>query len=164
MKPVVVLDACVLFPMPLCDTLLRIAEAELYRPHVSQEILDEVTHNLVKKGRITVEKTAKYQKQIKQTFPEAIVEDYQKLIPLMTNDPKDRHVLAVAVKVKADIIVTFNLKDFPAESLQLFDIKAQHPDDFLIDLCSDFGRDTLAEIIAKQAASLTKPPMTVKDN
>jgi hypothetical protein len=36
----VVLDSCVLYPMYLRDTLLRAAEAGLYRVHWSQEILD----------------------------------------------------------------------------------------------------------------------------
>lgn len=49
----VVLDSCVIFPMPLCDTLLRAAEANLYRVHFPQEILDGATRNLVEKGRMT---------------------------------------------------------------------------------------------------------------
>lgn len=74
MVPIVVLDACVLFPRPLCDTLLRAAEAELYRPYFSQEILDETTRNLVKRKRMTSAKAAKFQAAIKEAFPEALVE------------------------------------------------------------------------------------------
>lgn len=159
MKTIVILDACVLFPMPLCDTLLRIAEKELYRIHFSQEILDETTRNLVKKNRMSEEKAVKYQRQIKQCFPEAIVEEYEPLIPSMTNDAKDRHVLAAAVKIKADVIVTFNLKDFPKESLKPWGIKAQHPDKFLLDLFSDYGIDIGIEIIKQQAADLKNPPV-----
>ena len=159
MKTIAVIDACVLFQMPLCDTLLRIAEEELYRLHLSQKILDETTNNLVKKNKMTKEKADRYQQQIKQYFPESIVEDYESLIPLMTNEPKDRHVLAAAVKIKADVIITFNLKDFPLESLQLFDIKAQHPDRFLLDLFSNYGIDTGAEIVKQQTAALKDPPV-----
>lgn len=125
MKTIVILDACVLFQMPLCDTLLRIAEAGLYRLHLSQEILDETTRNLVKQDRMSEKQAERYQQQIKQCFPESIVEEYELLIPSMTNDPKDRHILAAAVKSKANVIVTFNLKDFPPESLQRWGIKAQ---------------------------------------
>ncbi|MGK7874185.1 MAG: hypothetical protein AB4426_12985 [Xenococcaceae cyanobacterium] len=47
-KPIVVLDACVLIPMPLCDILLRAAEASLYRFHTSEQILEETARNLAK--------------------------------------------------------------------------------------------------------------------
>lgn len=46
----VVLDACVLFPASLRDTLLRAADADLYRVHLTADILEEVRRNLVKKG------------------------------------------------------------------------------------------------------------------
>ena len=36
------LDACVLLPYQLADLLLRLADAELYEPLWSEEILDEV--------------------------------------------------------------------------------------------------------------------------
>ena len=46
----VMLDACVLLPMPLSDTLLRMAETpRLYVPKWSDDILQEVTRNLVEK-------------------------------------------------------------------------------------------------------------------
>lgn len=163
MKTVAVLDACVLFPMPLRDTLLRIAEKGLYRLHFSQEILDETTRNLVKKRSMTQEQAAKYQECMKQFFPESIVEDYESLILLMTNAPKDRHVLAAAVKIKADVIVTSNLKDFPAKSLQPFEIKALHPDQFLIDLFSNYEIDIAVDILKQQAEDLKNPPMTLKE-
>lgn len=163
MSTVVVLDACVLFPMPLCDTLFRIAETGLYRPQFSQEILDETTRNLVKKNRITQEKAARYQNCIKEAFPDAIIEGYEKLVPLMTNDIKDRHVLAAAVKAKADVIVTFNLKDFPLNSVEPFDIKVKHPDDFLLDILSKYGLEALTEILQQQAAALKKPPMSFRE-
>ena len=162
MKTIVVLDACVLVQMPLGDTLLRIAEAELYRLHLSQEILDETTNNLVKKNKMNEEQAVRYQQQIKQCFPESMVEKYELLIPSMTNEPKDRHVLAAAVKSKANIIVTFNLKDFPSESLQPWGIKAQHPDEFLLELFSDFGMNIAVEIVRQQAADLKKPSMTIR--
>jgi hypothetical protein len=61
MKIVAILDACVLFPLPLRDTLLRIAEKELYRLGFSQEILDETTKNLVEKNKMTEKKAVRYQ-------------------------------------------------------------------------------------------------------
>ena len=70
----VILDSCVIFPMPLCDTLLRVAEAEFYDLRLSQEILDGATRNLVKNGKMTDAKAARFQTAIKNTFPDAMVE------------------------------------------------------------------------------------------
>ncbi|WP_414528946.1 hypothetical protein [Nodularia chucula] len=70
----VILDSCVIYPMPLCDTLMLAAEAELYKLHFSQEILDGATRNLVKKGRMTNDKASYFQEQIKTNFPDGMVE------------------------------------------------------------------------------------------
>jgi hypothetical protein len=79
-------------------------------------------------------KTAHLIDQVEVHFPEAAVTGYEKLIGHMANDPKDRHVAAVAVKSGAQVIVTMNLADFPLDSLSQWGIEAQHPDEFLIHL------------------------------
>ncbi|MDR8392233.1 hypothetical protein NC796_13855 [Aliifodinibius sp. S!AR15-10] len=55
---------------------------------------------------------------------------------MMTNDVKDRHVAAAAVREKLDMIITFNLKDFGDEHLKKWNVKAVHPQDYLLILCS----------------------------
>ncbi len=50
----------------------------------------------------------------------------------MTNDPKDRHVLAAAVAASATHVVTVNLRDFPIAS-RPSDVLVQAPDRFLLD-------------------------------
>jgi hypothetical protein len=62
-----------------------------------------------------------------------MVDGYSDLIEGMTCDPKDRHVLAAAVRANSEVLVTFNLKDFPADSTAAFEIEVVHPDDFLLD-------------------------------
>ena len=156
----VILDSCVIFPMPLCDTLLRVAEAELYSLRFSQEILDGATRNLVKKGIMTDAKAARFQTMIKNTFPDAMVEVPPELVELMTNHPGDRHVLAAAIIAKAQIIVTDNLKHFPQEALEPYGLEVQHPDVFLTQLF-DNDPESMVEVIRQQAEDLKKPPLTV---
>jgi predicted nucleic acid-binding protein len=156
----VILDSCVIFPMPLCDTLLRAAEAEFYSVHFSQEILDGATRNLVKKGIMTDVKAVRFQEQIKDTFPEGIVEVPESLVEAMTNHPGDRHVVAAAIVANAKVIVTYNLKHFPKKALEPYGIEAQHPDVFLTDIF-DNDPDSMIEVIRQQAEDLQKPPQTV---
>jgi hypothetical protein len=70
----IVLDACVLFPMYLRDTLLSTAEAGLYLPYWSQKILDEAMSNLVRRGKLPQETAIRLEEGIKAAFPEAIIE------------------------------------------------------------------------------------------
>ncbi len=132
---IAVLDACVLFPASLRDSLLRLAESPAqYIPRWSDQILVEVSRNLERRRNLTPEKTSRLVRQLDLYFPEAIVTGYERLIPFMTNDPKDRHVLAAAVHSGADCVVTSNLRDFPPASLTGWGIEAVHPDDFLIEI------------------------------
>jgi len=108
----VVLDANVLFPFTLRDTLLRAADAGLVQVYWSQEVLDEMTRNLVGTGTVTPEQAGHLSTKMHDAFPEAMVTGHAPLIPAMRNHEKDCHVAAVAVKVGAQVIVTSNLKDF----------------------------------------------------
>lgn len=61
-----------------------------------------------------------------------MVIDYENMMGGLTlPDPNDHHVLAAARICQAQVIVTFNLKDFPSETLSKYGIEAQHPDVFL---------------------------------
>lgn len=129
----VVLDACVLWPASLRDTLLRLAETpRQYLPRWTDQIWDEVIRNLEQRRKLKPEQLRHLRSQIQLHFPEAFVTGYEHLIDLIDNDPKDRHVVAAAVKCNAQVIVTSNLKDFPHKALDKWDIEAQHPDEFLL--------------------------------
>lgn len=131
----VVLDACVLVPMPLCDTLLRLAEdPALYRPFWSERILEEVGTALREKLQYGEEQSKRRINAMRLAFPEALVrlspdfEDGLTCIP----DEDDRHVLACAIRSGADAIVTSNIRDFPEECLAEWGLVRQTPDDFLV--------------------------------
>jgi hypothetical protein len=130
-KAVALLDACVLIPMPLADTLLRLAAGpHLYVPKWSDRIMVEADRTLQENFGLSPEKTAYRESEIRRHFPEAWVEGYEALIPVMTNHPKDHHVLAAAVRARAGTIVTYNVKDFPVVSLAPYSITVAGPSAF----------------------------------
>ena len=152
-----VLDACVLIPMPLADTLLRLgAGPRLYLPKWTDQIMAEVSRNLIEKFGLSEDKAAYRQSEIRKHFPEAWVDGYEYLIPSMTNQPKDRHVLAAAVRAQAEIIVTYNKKDFPAAALAPYSISAQGPSAFLKSLY-DLDQEAVLRTLDEQAAAIGKP-------
>ncbi len=133
--PLVVLDACVLANFSLCDTLLRLAEPpRLYEPKWSEEIIRETTRTLESKLGWPSSLTAYFQAELRAHFDEAWISGYEALIPRMTNDEKDRHVLSAAVHGQAPIIVTFNLRHFRPEHLEPWSIRALHPQSLLIEI------------------------------
>jgi hypothetical protein len=67
-----------------------------------------------------------------RAVPDCLVTGYEPLIEGLTlPDPNDRHILAAAIRCGAQIIVTLNLKDFPADVLDPYGVEAMHPDEFL---------------------------------
>lgn len=154
-----VLDACVLLPMPTCDLLLRIADAKEYRPLWSQGILEEVERNLQTTFRLSANQAVKRVSNMQRYFPDAEIQGYESLISSMDNHPKDRHVLAAAVRANADLIVTFNLKDFPKESLEPYDIRAVHPDIFLCDQF-DLNPQKVKQIAQEIVQDMNNPAIT----
>ncbi len=129
----VVLDACVLVNAALRDTLLRIAEPpRLYLPRWSKEILDETMRTLEGKLGLSASQTSHLISEMKLHFEDCCIAGYENLIPSMTNDPKDRHVLAAAVHAKARVIVTFNIRHFQSAALAPWKVMALTPDSFLV--------------------------------
>lgn len=148
-----VLDANVLIKAGPRDTLLRGAEHDLYRPYWSETILQEVERNLVRHHLTTRTQAQRLLNVLREVFPEAIAQGYEHLIPDMPIQAKDRHVLAAAVGVGADVIVTDNLRDFPASSLEPYGVEAQSLDSFLMELFALYP-ERMVQILAEQGADL----------
>jgi len=155
----------VLYPLPLRDTLLRVARQNLYAVRWSRQILDEVARNLIEDRRASPEQAANLIDTMTRAFEDAEISEAEiaALEPEMTNEPADRHVLAAAVASgDAEAIVTSNLRHFPAAACEPFRIEVIHPDVFLCDL---YEREParVHDALDQQAADLSRPPMTVDD-
>ena len=158
----VILDACVLANAGLCDLYLRLAEPpRLYLPLWSEAILDEVhrTQTTKLKRPYPPALADHWRREVTRAFPEACVQRWQSLLPAMTNDAKDRHVLAAAVKAQTSVIVTFNLRDFPLAALQPHGIEAVHPQAYLLTLYSM----NPAVVVAKLAAMARDQETEIQD-
>ncbi len=129
------LDACVLANFGVCDLLLRLAEApRLFLPFWSNEVLKEVYRVHIGKLGWKKEIADSFQREVRRAFPEANVEDFEHRLSELTNDAKDRHVLAAAIQSDSTLILTFNVKDFPKKSVKPWSISVSHPQDFLLSL------------------------------
>lgn len=158
MKFIVLFDACVLYPAPLRDFLLRLAGLKLFAAKWTEKIHDEWISNLLQK-RPELEKPLKRtRKLINDSVPDCLVSGYEPLIPgLNLPDKDDRHVLAAAILCGAQIIVTFNNKDFPKKILETYGIEAVHPDEFVGHQMS-LHQGQVIKAAKNHRASLTKPP------
>lgn len=161
MSGVVVLDACVLYPAPLRDLLLRMTIAGLYSAHWTQEILDECFRSIASnRPDIDPQVLDRTRTLMRAAVPNGLVTGYEQLIePMTLPDPDDRHVLAAAVHIGASSIVTFNTWDFPARALTAYTIKAVHPDAF-ISAHLAASPALMRAVVHDQAAALQNPPMS----
>lgn len=150
---IVVLDACVLLPMPLCDTLLRLAEEPaLYLPRWSSDTLFEVRRNLLKWGYSSIQADRRIA-TMQAMFEDAEVVGYQCLMSSMANDPGDRHVLAAAVRAGAHAIVTDNVRHFPSHALEPYGLELMTADEFLVNQFH-LEADAVIEKLEAQATKL----------
>lgn len=137
-RPIAVLDACVLYPAPLRDLLLSLADVDLFTPLWSMKIQEEWIHNLLlNRPDLTKQQLSFTQRAMDLAFPAAQIDHYEKLIPsIQLPDQNDRHVVAAAIKGNAAFIITFNLKDFPKNMLEPVGLTPLHPDEFLSQIVS----------------------------
>lgn len=159
MSFVVLLDTNVLYPAHLRDTLLRLAERGLFVPRWSDEILEELDRNLLK-ADIPAAAIKRLTHAMNGAFADAAVEGYAGLVGSMTCDERDRHVLAAAVRADADALVTFNLRDFPEDSVDGLGIEVVHPDTFLLDLL-DLAPVQVLDVLRAQAGANRRDPRTL---
>lgn len=161
---VAVLDASVLHSIRATNLLLQVATHNTFHPRWSDAIHDEWTRSVLRKNALAdPAKLAKRRRDMDGYFPLALVTGFEAHIPSINlPDPDDRHVVAAGIAARADVIVTFNVRHFPAAALAPHGIEPLHPDAFLLELFdSDPGAVTASAAAVRQR--LHAPPQTPDD-
>ena len=154
--PIVVLDACVLYPAGLRSLMMWLAVHDLIRPKWTEQIHDEWMRNVLKDRQdLTLEKLERTRRLMDEHAGDCLVSGHETHITsLVLPDPNDRHVLAAAIEVKSDGIITWNLSDFPADIVGQFGIDVQTPDQLVADLLEGNGSAVIAAINSRWCRSL----------
>ncbi len=159
---IALLDTNVIYPIISRDLLFWFAYYDLYTPKWSNNIFDEWRDVMIRKG-VSESDAINRTNKANLAFPDACVKNYESLIEnLKLPDEKDRHVLAAAIKINANIIVTNNLKDFPASYLDSFGLKAKSLDDFFTDII-DLNQDKAIEAFREMVLHKKNPPLDAFD-
>ncbi len=159
----VIYDACVLYPAPLRDLLMRLAATDLFKAHWTDTIHEEWITALLRQGKYRREDLEKTRDLMDRHIKDAKVYDYEVFIErLELPDANDRHVLAAAIKINADAIVSFNVRDFPPTILNRYGMELIHPDDFV---CEQFESNPMlcCKVIQNQRLALKNPPKSSKE-
>lgn len=161
MPLVVVYDANVLYPSTLRDVLIRVGLARLVRPKWTVQILDEVFRSLrTNRPDLDPARLQRTRELMDASIRDVTVTGFDHLIEqVRLPDLDDRHVLAAAIHAGAQVIVTKNLRDFPAHALAPWGVQAQHPDAFLTGVHQDHP-DALGEIVKAIARAWATPDAT----
>lgn len=141
---------------------MELALTDLFRAKWSAMIHEEWTRSVLKnRPDLSPDLLTHTRELMDRHVRDCLVEHFEDLIPaLHLPDDNDRHVLAAAIRGRADVIVTFNLKDFPEEELQKYGIAAQHPDEFLTHML-DLAPGTVCAAAQMHRKRLRNPGKTV---
>jgi PIN domain len=160
----VIYDANVLYPNTLRNLLIPIAQ----QPHLVGQVHPrhprrDVQGATEKPPRHHGRKSVPPVQADEQRGPGLPGGNHQPLIAALDlPDPDDRHVLAAAIAVNAQVIVTRNRKDFPAKTLAQWNIRPKSQDDFVRDVI-DLDSQAVWACVQQIVDSRTKRPVTVDD-
>ena len=143
---------------------MHLALTGLFQARWTEQIHEEWIRNLHEdRPELSLAKLERVRDLMNAHAEDSLVTDYEDLIDaLVLPDPGDRHVLAAAIRAKAGLIVTYNLADFPANSLQPYGIKAEHPDAFVLRLL-EMNPERVVQAVRDQRQTLRNPQVTAEE-
>jgi predicted nucleic acid-binding protein len=136
----------------------------VFQARWSDDILDETFEAIRRnKPEISAERLVRTRALMCRAVEDCLVEDYAHLISVLDlPGPHDRHVLAAAIVGKAQVIVTYNVRDSPGSALAPYGIEVRRPDRFLLETRELDPRRFLAAV-ARLHARLRNPPKTLAE-
>ena len=143
------------------DLLLELAVSDVYHAKWSDAVHEEWIRALRRRrpdiARVRLERTRRL---MDVHVRDALISGFEDLVPIIRlPDPDDRHVVAAAIRGEANIILTANLRDFPARALTPHGLVAKHPDSFLTGLCRE-SPDRFLEALERVRVRLRNPPVS----
>ena len=162
--PVVVLDACTLYPAALRDILMRLALHQLILARWTDTIHDEWIEAVLRdRSDLTRERLQRTRDLMDLHAEGSLVTGYERRMQgLELPDVDDRHVLAAAIEAEADMILTWNLRDFPEAVLASHGLCAATPDELLTGLVEEH-REKMVAVLREARLSLKQPPLTAAE-
>lgn len=143
---------------------MHLALADLVRAKWTDAIHDEWIRSVLRdRPDLTPQQLERTRALMNAHVRDCLVQDYEHLIPTLNlPDVDDCHVLAAAIRSGADVIVIYNLTDFPAESLAKYDLEVQHPDQFVLRLL-ELAPNAVCAALRRQRQNLKNPPRSAAD-
>ena len=159
-----VYDANILYPAPLRDLFIRLAQSGLVQAKWTDAIHDEWMRNVLNdRPELSPDRLARTRTLMNNAVRDCLVSGHEVWVDsLDLPDPDDRHVLAAAIHAGAHVVITYNLKDFPDGVLSPYNIEALHPDDFLRDLFHTATALVVATV-KRQREGLRNPTRTAEE-
>jgi hypothetical protein len=159
----VVYDSCVLYPAPMRDLLMHLALTDLFRARWTEQIhIEWMESVLADRPDLSREQLERTRTLMDSHVRDCLVTGYEHLVDRLTlPDPNDRHVLAAAIHVRANVVLTLNLRDFPSTALAPHRLKAVRPDDFVLRLLEQ-NTATVCLAVSRQRANLRKPAVSAE--
>lgn len=163
MNTIAFLDANIFPHVVLTDVLLTFADFHLYDPIFSEDVLQEARRAMIDALGKDPAAVDRYFNAVRSIQPYYLVSSEPTLADeILLPDPDDRHVLAAAYNAQADVVVTFNLKDFPSDPLGKLSLTACHPDQFLTQVATEHPTRA-AQAMTQLVASKERPVRTIDE-
>lgn len=156
------IDANVFVSVRTLDVVLTLAQCRLFELSWTDAIEDEAVR-AVSRIRPDAEAATRHMLDgADRAFPFAKLHTPEPTVVYGLPDAGDEHVLNAALSCEADVIVTYNTKDFPDEVLVPLGLKAVHPDEFLTN--AFLGQpEVVTEALRALVANKRRPPLTIQE-